>query len=187
MRGRKTTWFIAFPLNDDGAVRGSIEDHPSAIRPVRQEDLHITVAYLGSVSKRKAGAAWKQVADFSPGAVEISFNQLKPFGPYSRPTAYGLSLSRGRDTVFELISSLRKDLLRAAGKKPGTGRIVPHVTIARPNRRLSREDTLMISEWRSNYDIPDVVIRLDEIALYTRSGKSTTGSFTIVERKSLIP
>lgn len=186
MRRRSRNWFIAFPvIAGSDIVAKSVDGRPPAILPVAADDLHITVAFLGPVSRRKAYSAWRKLADFSPGSVDITFNQLKPFGPYSKPTAYGLSLAHGRESIHNLISSVRKKVLSSAGKKPHAGRIVPHVTVARPCRRLSRDDFSAISSWRNDYEVPAINIVIDEIALYTRSDKPDAGRFTIIERKSL--
>ena len=185
MPGRKANWFIALPVTSDNwSATGGVET-PSAIRRFHPIDLHITVAFLGPVSRRRAMNAWKKLKDVKIPDVPISFNQLKPFGSNSSPSAYSLTLSEGRDTLKDFISEHQSMLLGAVGKKPNKRRVVPHMTIARPRHRLTREDYFEISEWRSNYVVPDVTLTITEIALYTWAGLSVPNRFEIVQRRKL--
>ncbi|NND70728.1 MAG: hypothetical protein HKN43_04035 [Rhodothermales bacterium] len=185
MPGQTPNWFVGFPVQGDSWCPVSANHVPGSIRLYHPDDLHITMAFLGSVSQRKALKAWKKVTNLKLEPVTISFNQLKPFGAFSTPSAYGLTLDTGRDSVANTISTHRRKILGAVGKKPRDGRVVPHVTIARPNRRLSKGDVYAIAEWRHEFEIPEVEVNLTEIALYTWAPPQAPQRFRKIETMQL--
>jgi len=157
--------FVALDLPPDvrGALAGwATRVAPDGVRPVRAENLHLTLAFLGSRSQEEAAA----VAALLPGLA-------RPLGPLS--TAGALWLSPRRPTVLTvalagpqlqaLQESVAAALAESVGYEPQQRRFRPHVTVGRVARIGSRDVA----------DAPALTFAAGALTLY-RSHTGTAGS-----------
>ena len=161
--------FVALDLPPDvrGALAGwATRVAPDGVRPVRAENLHFTLAFLGSRSQEEAAA----VAALLPGLA-------RPLGPLS--TAGALWLSPRRPTVLTvalacppqlqaLQESVAAALAQSVGYEPQQRRFRPHVTVGRVARgaRIGSRDVA---------DAPALTFAAEALTLY-RSHTGPGGS-----------
>ncbi len=179
-------WFAGYVIDETAPWLDALLDTaPQDLRFFTPQDLHITFAFFGSVGEDAARRGWEVLHDARPHPVEISFAALEPFGRPSRPSAFSLTLDQGREEVVAQMKRWRSEALKAADARPDDRDPKPHITIARPSRRASREVVDAGIAWCEEATIPDVRLTLDRLALYTWSDDRNQTLFRIVEDLSL--
>ena len=176
-------WFIALPI-PAGPWFGRLPQPPAQVRMFPGEDLHLTVAFLGSVSEQIALAAFAHAEAWPRGAIEVVLSRVVPMGRPSRYSALSAELTQGRQELEQAITRVRDAMADAAGVQRDQRPAKAHVTLARPSRRASnaeRRDGLAWAE-RLVLDAPPML--LSRIALYTWAHDRTTRLFRIVESYS---
>jgi len=172
-------WFIGLPVAA-GVWLSRLE--PPAELPVRvfaPSDLHLTVAFLGAVSREAAHAAFAEAGSFALAPSEVRLGALVPLGRPARPSAFSALLCEGREAVEQAISAARGALFAAAGARPDHRPALAHLTLARPQRRASDLQVRAATAWACGIDLGAPVVRLDQIALYTWSADRARQLFRI--------
>ncbi len=125
--------FVALPM-DDGAVAAltTAQAHLPFGKPVPEDNLHLTLAYLGEVSE----AVLETLHDLLDGArlpaPDISFGALGTFAEMER----GLVFAEVRPTnALTTLQSRVAQMARQAGAELPRRRFRPHVTLMRANRQ----------------------------------------------------
>lgn len=165
----RPNWFIGLPVSADELPRDILASLPAGIRRFHEDDLHVTVAFLGPVDPEDADKAFS-VTDWSrlPPLTAVT-GARAAFGNPRRPSAHGLELdSEADDAVARFIETWRNVLLEAAGRPFENRSIRPHVTLGRPPRRPAETIRERAGRWLDERQ-PAVPLRLDRIALYTRA------------------
>lgn len=162
----RANWFVAipFPLAN---LEGLLAHLPESCRGFHQEDLHLTVAFLGAMDPVLQSAVETAMNRIEAAPVEVTLGNPRALPTRRKPSAFCLELARGRDRVASWIGAWRGDLYAAAGSRPDDREPLPHLTIARPRRsqgQLSRSEGL---SWLDALRPPDGVFRLDRLALFT--------------------
>ena len=174
-------WFIAFPVQVDG-----LRLHPAPpprVRVFATSDLHVTLGFLGSVGESDARRAWDLIGDFpSFHGVTGSFSGIEPLGHPAKPSALCAMVAAGRDPLAEMISEARKPLLHAAGAPKDTRPPLPHMTLARIQRRANAHERRQALRWAQTIDLRSVTFTAPSVALYTWSDERQERLFRIVER-----
>ena len=134
--------FIALPLTEETAVKFfevaetfcNIE-HFQQIRWLPPENCHLTLAFLGDVEEirleRLARNLGQSLADKPLGS--LRFTEVSPFPLNARPKVIA-ALAENTEWLKNLQSSCVK-AVRNSGIELDRRRFVPHVTLARINRR----------------------------------------------------
>ena len=110
---------------------------------------------------------------------------MTALGSPRRPSALSALVAEGRSELASVIGQLRGPLLLAAGAPPDTREPLPHVTLARIQRKASSSERRAAMAWASAIDLSSVSFRMDALGLYTWAEDRTARLFTIVERLSL--
>lgn len=195
-------WFIGFPL-DDAWVAEAIDGIPDGLRTFHGEDIHVTIAFLGSCGTERAYDAWRWLtgeeldgagsavrtagtsappaaANLGP-AFDLTLGGLAPFGDPARPSALSAVPTQAGDESQRRIEALRDPLRQAAGL-PTDGRPVrPHATVARIRRRETDEARAAAVAWALAKPPLNVTLRVDRIALYTWTDDRARQLYRIVE------
>lgn len=148
----------------------------------------MTVAFLGSVTLSEAQTAWSEAARLAPAVgrpVQGGFVRVEPLGNPRRPSALSALVGEGARQLTELIEALRTPLLSAAGLPPETRVPLPHVTLARVQRRASNSERREALRWAEALDVAALRFRVSELALYTWAEDRRERLFRVVERLSL--
>ena len=176
-------WFIAFPMQVEG-LRLALE--PPRVRIFVTADLHCTLGFLGSVAETDARRAWGRVHDLvNSEAVAGSFTEVKPLGNARKPSALSAMVGEGRMPLCAMINQARAPLLEAAGAPPDERSPLPHMTLARIQRRASSTERKAALGWARSLELADVSFVAASVALYTWADDRRDRLFQIVEQRSL--
>lgn len=172
-------WFIGFPVHAWEDYERIFAGAPSNVRRFHPLDLHITLAFLGNVGPERARMGWQTLSNLSRDSIRISLGRLLPFGRPDHPSAYSFILEKGREETIALIKEVRDDAIDAAGARPDYRPPKPHLTIGRPPRRISRDESVSYRNWIRAVEPPSTELLLDRIALYTWSDDRSERQFKI--------
>jgi 2'-5' RNA ligase len=186
----KPNWFLAFPL--DGAFVLQLPKLPSRFRLFHPDDVHMTLAFLGPCGEQgaeRALAALDQCLAETPRApVAITLGALVPMGGSVKAyTALSAVVDTGRPLAEQLLLELRDPLTEAASGRRDKRKPKPHITVARPQHRVSDEDRAAGLAWAASVDLGPSVHTLDRIALYTWHEHRREQLFRIVAERHLTP
>lgn len=165
----KPNWFLGYPIKQSDWLDAILADAPDELIRFSPEDLHLTLAFLGPVGEDKARRAWSIAESAPPKAVDVTFGEVKPFGRPSKPSAFSLTITRGRPMLCDALRGLGDEVREAAGLEPERREPRPHITVARPHRKASKEVRDAGIAWARGAAIPQTSLRLDKLALYTWS------------------
>lgn len=183
----RPNWFIAFPL--DGAFLARLPPPPARFRLFHEEDVHLTLAFLGGVAEATARRTFDELkarlVEQPIASMDVSLGALVPMGRSGAYTALSALLEIGREEAELLIGEQRHALTQAASGRSDRRKPKAHVTIARPERRATAEDRARGLEWARQIDIRDVRARLDRVALYTWHERRRERLFRIADEHAL--
>ena len=161
-------------------------DVPSpAFRRFHPDDLHMTVAFLGSVDEDTARAAFFVNERWDKGGLDVSLGPVVAMGNPRRYSALSLLLTAGNDGAVALMEQLKAPMLEVAGQRPDSRPHKPHITVARPKRKAEQKERALGLRWAEGVDARDTALRLDTIALYTWSLDRKERLFRIVDERRL--
>ena len=108
------------------------------LRPVAQEALHVTLAFLGYRAEQEVGAIAEAMTSAAGGAPLLAAGQVKPIPP-RRPRLFALDLDDRDGTCVRLQQAVSDALEAERFYKPEKRPFWPHVTLARVKRNLRAE------------------------------------------------
>lgn len=126
--------FIAIPLPPDLAARAaeSLPTSLPALRRVKPENLHVTLAFLGQTPEERladvTAAAREAAAPIAPFA--LAFERAGRFPERGRPRVVWLGIAEGAPSVLELGAGVYAGL-RGRGLRFDDRPLAPHLTLAR--------------------------------------------------------
>ncbi len=176
--------FIAWPL-PPAPTRLDRLAPPAGVRAFVAEDLHATVAFLGGVDEVAARRAWAALPDDLSGPREARWGPVVPMGDPRRPSAFSALIETPDAALSADLATLRAPLLTAAGARPDPRPPKPHVTVARPQRRATDPQRDAAARWARGLTLPEGVVRITRIALYTWSDDRRERLFRVVEERRL--
>ena len=143
----------------------------------------MTLGFLGSVQESDARRAWDRIGEFpSFRTVTGSFNGVEPLGHPSKPSALCAMVDDGREPLAGMITEARQTLLSAAGAPEDTRPPLPHMTLARIQRRAKAAERRQALRWAGTIDLRAVTFTAPSVALYTWADDRQERLFQIVER-----
>jgi len=178
----RPNWFIGLPVDPAGWFPDRVPLAPPGTRRFPARDLHLTVAFLGAVEAEAAQAAWALCRWQGP-AIPAGLGPVRGFGNPRQPSALAAVLEQGRDPVVALIAALRGPLLAAAGARPDPRPPLPHLSLARVQRRATAAQRQRALAWAASLDLGGVPLVLDRLALYTWAEDRERGLFRKVEER----
>ena len=156
---------------------------PARVRVFAASDLHITLGFIGAVQESDARKAWDQierVASFRQ--VQGSFSGVEPRGHPRKPSALAAMVVAGRDAGSVGVAEARAPLVGAAGAREDGRPPLPHVTLARIQRRARAAERREALRWARSIDLRGVTFAAAAVALYTWAEDRQERLFQIVER-----
>ena len=112
-------------------------------RVVPEENLHLTLAFLGKVSETQARAVHDELAELSLPKVTLELSGLDTFG--GNPPHVLAAKARGQG--LEALQAKVETAVRRAGVDLERRRFRPHVTLARLPRPLNDADARKLGEF----------------------------------------
>ncbi|MFM7035163.1 MAG: RNA 2',3'-cyclic phosphodiesterase [Planctomycetia bacterium] len=186
--------FIAIDLPE--AVRqrlsGMMSVQPAGVRPVRREQMHLTLHFLGDVGEPSAAELTTALASIRRSSFVIDLGRIGCFPSPRRPAVLWAGVLPN-DALADLHAAIG-DILTACGLPVESRPFVPHVTLARLSPRvprswvadLIRRDDLAISAipvtaftlfWSRQADtgsehLPLAIYELEDVRPHSRSRQS---------------
>ena len=159
---------------------------PPRVRVFGASDLHITLSFLGSVEEAEARKAWELIGSFASfHAVAGTFDRVKPLGHPRKPSALSAMVDDGREALAEMIAEARGPLLAAGDAPPDDRPPLPHMTLARIQRRAKSAERREALRWAEAVDVGRASFNAASVALYTWSTDRQERLFQIVEQHDL--
>ncbi len=156
---------------------------PARVRVFATSDLHVTLSFLGSVDESNARKAWRRIGDFpSFRSVTGSFSRIDPLGHPRKPSALSAMVDAGREPLSQMIAEARETLLSAAGAPEDRRPPLPHMTLARIQRRATTAERQEALRWAQALDLRGVTFTAPSVALYTWADDRQERLFRIVEQ-----
>ncbi len=163
-----------------------VPEPPPRVRVFGSADRHCTLGFLGSVTEADARRAWSRVPDLvNSEAVTGSFVEVKPLGNPRKPSALSAMVGDGRESLSAIIAHARGPLLEAAGAPPDERPPLPHMTLARIQRRASAGERRAALRWAESLKLADTSFVASSVALYTWADDRRERLFQIVEQRGL--
>jgi 2'-5' RNA ligase len=182
----RPNWFIALPVPAEPWFRERVAAQPPpSVRLFHPDDLHLTIAFLGSVEESAARRAWELASLWRQGAVSVSFGEVVGMGPPAEFSALSALLESGRAEVEEGMRACRDPMIAAASARPELHPIKAHVTLGRPRRDARQSGRNAALAWALRLPLRDLTVELSEIALYTWPEDRRERQFRTVERLRL--
>ena len=103
------------------------------LRPVREEALHVTLAFLGYRAEKEAAAIAEAMASAARAAPRLAAGEVVPLPP-RRPRLFALDLDDGDGACARLQQAVSEALEAEHFFKPEKRPFWPHVTLARVKR-----------------------------------------------------
>jgi RNA 2',3'-cyclic 3'-phosphodiesterase len=176
------SWFIAFPFPYEAAIL-DLPPPPPGVRMIAAADLHLTLAFLGRCDAERAEKAFATVDPTAMDRVDVRLGGARLLGPRGRATAIARTLLEGAETLAGYIGAHRDGALVAAGAPADDRDPLPHLTIARIQRRAPREDRKRATSWIETIPRGSAPLRVEHIALYTGNDEpSAPQRYRIVTR-----
>jgi len=159
---------------------------PPRVRVFTGSDRHVTLGFLGPVQELEAQKAWDRIGEFpSFRPVSGSFAGVEPLGHPRKPSALCAMIEAGREPLAEMIEEARATLLSAAGAPEDSRPPLPHMTLARIQRRASAAERRDALRWVRGIDLRGVTFAARSVALYTWADDREERLFRIVEEQAL--
>jgi 2'-5' RNA ligase len=135
------------------------------------------------VEESDARRAWDRIGDYPAfQRVTGSFSGIEPLGHPAKPSALSAMVDAGREPLAEMIAEARETLLSAAGAPEDTRPPLPHMTLARIQRRANAAERRQALRWAHTIDLRGVTFTAPSVALYTWADDRQERLFQIVER-----
>lgn len=166
--GPVPSFFVGFPFPYADALEG-LAPAPPRVRLFDPLDLHLTIAFFGRSGLERALAGFYAVDVSSMGPVEVTLGAARLLGNPRHPTAIARVLDEGAGLLAKYVGEHRDVALAAAGLEPETRDPLPHLTIARIQRRASSADRARAEAWMRAIEPREARFAIDRVALYTWS------------------
>jgi len=176
-------WFVAWPVNGAEEWLANLEAAaPGGLNFLTPDDLHVTLAFLGHYEpglQAKMSALLEKLA-FSE--IEMSPGEFVALPQPRRFSALVSMLNVGKREVEGQIEKWRALICREAGARVDPRCPLPHVTFARPDRRIGSEDRDAALDWIAQL-VPQSSIRfqLGRPRLYTWAEKGSLDRYRILD------
>jgi 2'-5' RNA ligase len=156
---------VALPENVAAAAFGILPEIP-ALRRVKPDLMHVTLAFLGAVDDERLddviGAAADAAAGRSPFGV--SLDSLGRFPPGGEPTVAWLGIGQGASEMTALAASVHRAL--AARSLPFDAKpFRPHVTLGRVRENADRSEVRAVAAALARGRVPQLGFTADGISV----------------------
>jgi len=160
--------FVAVPLPSELTDRAAALLPPAlpAIKPVRADLMHLTLAFLGWTPDEQLDAVIAAARDAAAGrpAFDLSFASAGRFPPTGRPRVVWLGIGEGQEGLATLAAGVTGEL-RTRGIKFDDRPFAAHLTLARVRDEATGPEARTIVAAVDALGIPDLRTRVDRIAV----------------------
>lgn len=128
--------FIAVEIENKGVLRKLIEVRDQLastgadIKPVEDENIHLTIRFIGEVPEALVRALCDEIKNVKYPKFQMHIKGIGVFPNMSRPRVIWAGVSEGADRLIDL-AKIIEAIVRKIGIPPDREEFVPHITIAR--------------------------------------------------------
>ena len=155
---------------------------PEGLRGTVEDDLHVTLAYLGQADPAEALLAFEAAVERLQGPIEARASGWALLGPARRPWAVALELA-GEGLVGAL-SGLRDPCRALVGLEPESRPVRPHLTLGAIPRSASEAFRREVAEWVDQASVPRLSIPISSVALYTHASEGRA-RYAVVQSRGM--
>ena len=160
--------FVAVPLPSELTDRAAalLPAALPAIKPVRSDLMHITLAFLGWTPDEQLDAVVAGAREAAEGqcAFDLSFATAGRFPATGRPRVVWLGIGEGQPALATLATRVAA-ALRARELKFDDRPFAPHLTLARVRDEATGPESRTIAAAVEAVDVPELRTRVDRIAV----------------------
>ena len=177
--------FVALAFPDD--VRAELRRVASAMRAfaptgtrwANVDGAHLTLRFIGATPPDTAAPLGEAVVRAADGIApfELSLADAGAFPARGAPRVLWVGVDGALDALTTLRQSV-EDALATAGIPPDERSFSPHVTLARVNAKLSRDESQALREAVAALDVQRIAFAVDEVALYHSDLLPTGAAYT---------
>lgn len=140
---------------------------PRGTRWANVDGAHLTLRFIGSTPPDAAPALGEAVVRAAEGIApfELSLSGAGVFPPRGAPRVLWVGVDGALDALTGLRDSV-EDALAEVGVPNDDRAFAPHVTLARVNAKLSRDESQALREAVASLDVHPVAFTVDEVGLY---------------------
>ena len=140
---------------------------PHGARWANLDGAHLTLRFIGSTPPDAAPVLGEAVARAAEGIApfDLSLAGAGVFPPRGAPRVLWVGVGGAVDALTGLRDRV-EDSLAEAGVPNDERNFAPHVTLARVNAKLPRDEAQALRESVTSLDVRPVVFTVDEVALY---------------------
>ncbi len=148
---------------------------------VHPHDLHMTVAFLGAISERKAREcfAWAILQGVPP--VRGSLGAPIPLGSRPPASAFARPFLNGEKEAKAVLKTLAPPLLEQAGRPPETREPLPHITVLRAQRSASVATQQQILPWLTEQNWEEDAVSLTCFGLFGWTPERSVRRYQLIE------
>jgi 2'-5' RNA ligase len=141
-------WFVAWPVcGAEEWLAGLEAGAPGGLNFLAPPDLHVTLAFLGRYDPVLLGKISALAKRLPAEDITASPKDFVALPQPRRFSALAFTLGVGQGEVDKQIAKWRDRFCREAGARLESRPVLPHVTIARPDRRIGSDDRDAALEW----------------------------------------
>lgn len=179
-------WFVAIPIHAEALLQPWASAVPAGLRLFHPADLHLTVAFLGPMLPGSSDAVVAQMRTVRFAPFDLVPGQLLGLPSAAHITALSLSIAEGHAQAVALMDAWRSVFWAAAGSPPDLRSPLPHITVARPDRRSGQAGQAAARQWLASATACPIRLRATSLALYTWANDRQQQQFRIVAEIPLI-
>ena len=174
--------FIAVPLPQEAADRAAacVTGAQPALRRVRPELMHVTLAFLGLVADDRLASvtAAAQAAAVGTASFDLAFDHAGRFPRSGRPRALWLGTGVGTDELERLARDTVRELRsRSFGLEDRP--FAAHLTLGRVRDGASGPELRAVAAAIDGLTVPEIRVHVDRIAVVESQLSPTGPRYTI--------
>ncbi len=174
-------YFAALPVRTPGAfleaLRGSA---PPGLRWFHPDDLHLTLAFFGKEDPHRIPALLEIMARIAFDERAVTLGPLRALPRPRRFSALSFEVAAGAAEIENCIKTWRGPLLETARCPPDPRTPLPHLTVARPDRKHPACRPRAILDWLQSLEPPSDQVHVLPPALYGWSPERPRRQFRII-------
>lgn len=171
-------------LNNLIKTRDSLVETGADLKPVSNENLHITIRYIGEIPMYIVNNICNELSKLSFKPFRVKIHGVGVFPSITRPRVIWAGITEGIDELTQIHDSI-ENMLNKLGIPPDREKFIPHITLARvrSNRNLSKLIKLinnMVTIDFGECQVNEVVLKR---SILTSSGPIYNNLFSVKARQ----
>lgn len=175
----RPNWFVGIPVYLP-TLENMLHNLPKSCRGFHPHDLHMTVAFLGSMQLQWKPNVIALMKTLIGSPLTITLGGVRALPSPRKASAFCLEIDMGHQVVCDWMASWRSPLITGGRGRQDKRPPLPHITIARPLRKAGEKGREEGLAWLRGLEIPETQIFIDRLALYTWAENRDERLFQIV-------